>query len=71
MGSAAVRKSSNSIWAWAAAVILLGGCTIERKYIGPEVRIEPEKVLVIGTTTKGEVLDLCGPPDEIRVTPQS
>jgi hypothetical protein len=53
---------------YAAALALalgLGSCTIGHKTVGNTVRAAPEVELVIGTTTRSEVLRVFGPPDKL------
>jgi hypothetical protein len=40
-------------------------CTIQRDYVGNEFKDLPEGSVVVGRTTKGEILELMGPPDRI------
>ncbi|MEX2208384.1 MAG: hypothetical protein WEF50_19365 [Myxococcota bacterium] len=47
------------------ALLLATACTIQRDYIGNEFRELPEGSVVVGQTTKGEILELLGPPDRI------
>jgi hypothetical protein len=48
-----------------AVLALASGCTIERRYLGSEIRAVPEEWIVAGTTTKPDVLAAFGPPDRI------
>lgn len=41
---------------------LAWGCTIERLYLGSELRDDPQDKIMIGATTKSEVLKIYGPP---------
>ena len=68
MASGAVRTNSRRVVGLVAALLSLSlaGCVIRRSYIGPEIRIQPKEVLVVGVTTKQDVLHLCGPPDELQ-----
>jgi outer membrane protein assembly factor BamE (lipoprotein component of BamABCDE complex) len=47
-------------------VFLLSGCTIGRVYMGSEIREDPAHSIVIGSTTKSDVLERFGPPDGIQ-----
>jgi hypothetical protein len=49
----------------AAALLLATACTIQRDFVGNEFPEPPEGSIAIGRTTKGEVLELVGPPDRI------
>lgn len=48
----------------AGVALLNGGCTIARWYAGVPLRGDPA-VLVKGQSTKGDVLELFGPPTQI------
>ena len=50
----------------ALLTILLCGCTIGRVYMGSEIKHDPNQVIKIGSTTKGEVLQIFGPPDKVQ-----
>jgi outer membrane protein assembly factor BamE (lipoprotein component of BamABCDE complex) len=41
---------------------LAWGCTIGRLYLGSELRDDPQDKIMIGATTKSEVLKIYGPP---------
>jgi outer membrane protein assembly factor BamE (lipoprotein component of BamABCDE complex) len=47
-------------------VILTGGCTIGRVYIGSEIRSDPKERIENGITTKSQILDFFGPPDLVQ-----
>jgi outer membrane protein assembly factor BamE (lipoprotein component of BamABCDE complex) len=49
----------------ALAVALASACTIQRAYLGNQFGEVPEGSAVVGQTTKGEILQLLGPPDRI------
>ncbi|MBP1697095.1 MAG: hypothetical protein H6Q41_2283 [Deltaproteobacteria bacterium] len=42
------------------------GCTIGRIYKGSEIRYDPNEKIKIGSTTKGEILEIFGPPLRIQ-----
>jgi outer membrane protein assembly factor BamE (lipoprotein component of BamABCDE complex) len=42
------------------------GCTIGRIYKGSEIRHDPNEKITIGSTTKGEILEIFGPPLRIQ-----
>ena len=42
------------------------GCTIGRIYKGSEIRYDPNEKIKIGSTTKGEILEIFGPPVRIQ-----
>jgi len=46
--------------------IFLIGCSIGRVYVGSEIREDPNDKIRIGRTTKGEVLQIFGPPERIQ-----
>ena len=48
-----------------AAVLLTTACTIQRDYVGNEFKDLPEGSVVVGQTTKREILEQMGPPDRI------
>jgi len=46
--------------------IFLIGCSNGRVYVGSEIREVPNEKIRIGQTTKGEVLQIFGPPERIQ-----
>jgi outer membrane protein assembly factor BamE (lipoprotein component of BamABCDE complex) len=46
------------VWIW--------GCSIGRIYVGSEIKDNPREKIKIGATTKGEILEIFGPPDRIQ-----
>jgi outer membrane protein assembly factor BamE (lipoprotein component of BamABCDE complex) len=42
------------------------GCSIGRIYKGSEIRCDPNEKIKIGSTTKGEILEIFGPPIKIQ-----
>jgi outer membrane protein assembly factor BamE (lipoprotein component of BamABCDE complex) len=42
------------------------GCSIGRIYMGSEIRENPNEKIRIGSTTKGEILEIFGPPARIQ-----
>jgi outer membrane protein assembly factor BamE (lipoprotein component of BamABCDE complex) len=42
------------------------GCTVGRIYKGSEIRYDPNEKIRIGSTTKGEILEIFGPPVRIQ-----
>jgi outer membrane protein assembly factor BamE (lipoprotein component of BamABCDE complex) len=42
------------------------GCTIGRIYKGSEIKLDPNEKIKIGSTTKGEILEIFGPPLRIQ-----
>ncbi len=66
MGSTRARPSCGSGAALALLLVCLCGCTIGRLYVGSEIPSDVSSRIVIGATTKSDVLTLCGPPDAIR-----
>ena len=49
---------------------LLGACTIGHRRVGNPVRAAPEMEIVIGTTTRSDVLRVFGPPDKLIRRPE-
>jgi outer membrane protein assembly factor BamE (lipoprotein component of BamABCDE complex) len=47
-------------------MVLICGCTIGRIYKGSEIRHDPNEKITIGSTTKGEILEIFGPPVRIQ-----
>lgn len=67
MGSIGERKSYSRILAFSFLLIItVCGCTIGRVYRGSEIREDPKERIIIGTTTKGEILSIFGPPDRVQ-----
>ena len=67
MGSEGERKSYRRlVMLLVLLVIPVCSCTIGRIYRGSEIREDPGKRVVIGTTTKGEILSIFGPPDWVQ-----
>lgn len=67
MASIGERKSYRRILAITFLLIItVCGCTIGRVYRGSELRADPRARIVIGTTTKAEILSIFGPPDRIQ-----
>ena len=67
MASIGERKSYSRILAITFLLIItVCGCTIGRVYRGSELRADPRERIVIGTTTKAEILRIFGPPDWIQ-----
>jgi outer membrane protein assembly factor BamE (lipoprotein component of BamABCDE complex) len=67
MGSEGERKSYRRLTTLMVLLVIpVCSCTIGRIYRGSEIREDPGKRIVIGTTTKGEILNIFGPPDWIQ-----
>jgi outer membrane protein assembly factor BamE (lipoprotein component of BamABCDE complex) len=47
-------------------MLLTCGCSIGRIYVGSEIKEEPEKKIQIGSTTKGQILEVFGPPARVQ-----
>ncbi len=63
MASIGERKSYSRILAITFLLIItVCGCTIGRVYRGSELRADPRERIVVGTTTKAEILRIFGPP---------
>lgn len=50
----------------ALLTVLTCSCSIARVYVGSEVRDDPKEKIKIGSTSKGEILEIFGPPDRIQ-----
>jgi len=67
MGFEGERKSYRRLVTLIVLLIIpVCSCTIGRIYRGSEIREDPGKRIVIGTTTKGEILSVFGPPDGVQ-----
>ncbi len=63
------RKNCGRVLAFMVLLMILtGGCTIGRVYIGSEIRYDPKEKIQNGVTTKSDILGIFGAPD--RVTHQ-
>jgi outer membrane protein assembly factor BamE (lipoprotein component of BamABCDE complex) len=47
-------------------VTLTCSCSIGRVYMGSEIRYDPNEKIKIGSSSKGEILEIFGPPDRIQ-----
>jgi outer membrane protein assembly factor BamE (lipoprotein component of BamABCDE complex) len=67
MGSEGGRRSYGKIAALMVLLIIsVCSCTIGRVYRGSEIKADPEDKIVIGTTSKGEILRAFGPPYRVQ-----
>jgi outer membrane protein assembly factor BamE (lipoprotein component of BamABCDE complex) len=67
MGSEGERRSYSRILALMVLLIItVCSCRIGRVYIGSEIKDDPREKVVIGATTKSEVLRIFGPPYRIQ-----
>jgi len=48
-----------------ALSLLATACTIERTYLGSEILANPHELVIVGSSTKPQVLAHFGPPDRI------
>lgn len=48
------------------AIALASACTIQRAYLGNEFGDAPGERVVVGESTKREILEIFGPPDKIQ-----
>jgi hypothetical protein len=55
----------SSLLATLALALLLSGCTIGRWYMGSPLLADPNQALLVGSTSKADVLGRFGPPDRI------
>ncbi len=60
------RMNSIKLSSFLILSIFLIGCSIGRVYVGSEIREDPNDKIRIGRTTKGEVLQIFGPPERIQ-----
>lgn len=60
------RMNSIKLSSFLILSIFLIGCSIGRVYVGSEIREDPNDKIRIGQTTKGEVLQIFGPPERIQ-----
>ncbi len=47
-------------------LLMTCGCTMGRIYKGSEIKLDPNEKIKIGSTTKGEILEIFGPPVRIQ-----
>ena len=67
MASTRGRPNCRSLLALTILVAALtAGCMIGRVYVGSEIQDALPAKIAVGSTTKSEILRLCGPPDTIR-----
>ncbi len=67
MGSEGERRSYSRILALTALLIItVCSCRIGRLYIGSEIKDDPRERVVIGATTKSEILKVFGPPYRVQ-----
>ncbi len=60
------RNSGKTLITIALLTVLTCSCSISRVYVGSEVRDDPKEKIKIGSTSKGEILEIFGPPDRIQ-----
>ena len=67
MGSEGGRKNYSRILALTVLLtIAVCSCRIGRVYMGSEIRENPREKIVIGSTTKSEILKIFGPPVRVQ-----
>ncbi len=67
MGSEGERKSYSRIAALAVLLIIaVCSCSIGRVYMGSEIKENPRERIVVGSTTKSEILKIFGPPVRVQ-----
>ena len=67
MGSEGERKSYSRILALTVLLIItVCSCSIGRVYMGTEIKDDPRERIVIGSTTKSEILKIFGPPVRVQ-----
>jgi len=67
MGSEGERRSYSRILAlMVLSIITVCSCRIGRVYIGSEIKDDPRERVVIGATTKSEILKIFGPPYRVQ-----
>jgi outer membrane protein assembly factor BamE (lipoprotein component of BamABCDE complex) len=47
-------------------MVVTCSCSIGRVYMGSEIKYDPNEKIKIGSTTKGDILSIFGPPDRIQ-----
>ncbi len=63
MDSEGERKSNSRILALTVFLIItVCSCSVGRVYMGSEIKEDPRERIVIGSTTKSEILEIFGPP---------
>jgi len=68
MASAKGQMNYGKIFVFVALLMnLICSCTIGRVYMGSEIRKDPKERIRIGSTTKGEILEIFGPPERIQM----
>ena len=67
MASTKGRRNCSSLLALTILfAAMTSGCTIGRVYVGSEIQDDLQDKIAVGSTTKSDILRLCGPPDTIR-----
>lgn len=66
MGSIKEQMSCVRLFSLLLLWVFLWGCSIGRVYMGSEIRQDPKEKIKTGYTTKGEILEIFGPPDRIQ-----
>jgi hypothetical protein len=61
-----LRASSCQVFGLALSVAVLSACEIERISQGARLRADPHEWIVNGSTSRGDVLRIFGPPDRIQ-----
>lgn len=60
------RNSSRKLAPIISLVMLLSSCTVGRVYVGTEIMENPDTRIVIGSTTKSDILGIYGPPGRVQ-----
>ena len=66
MGFIRERRNCNKLLMAIFLFALTCSCSIGRTYMGSEIRRDPKEKIIIGSTTKGGILEIFGPPDRIQ-----
>jgi outer membrane protein assembly factor BamE (lipoprotein component of BamABCDE complex) len=67
MASVKGQMNCNKAFVFIALLMILTcSCSIGRVYMGSEIRYDPNEKIKIGSTTKGEILEIFGPPIRIQ-----
>ncbi len=45
---------------------IISSCSLGRVYVGSEIKSDPKEKIIPGSTTKGEILEIFGPPERIQ-----
>jgi len=66
MDSIKERMNYGKIFIAFSLLLWIWGCSIGRIYVGSELKNDPKEKIKIAASTKGEILEIFGPPDRIQ-----